>query len=104
MVTGANVGIGKAVTAELARSGATLVMVCRDQSKGEAARTEIKTATGNQSIDLMIADLSLLAAVRQLARNFKDKYPRLDVLINNAAIFKFSRTTTVDGLETTWLG
>lgn len=57
VVTGANSGMGKITALELARMGATLVMVCRDRSKGEAAKAEIEAATGSIKVNLMQADL-----------------------------------------------
>ena len=58
IVTGANSGIGKATALGLAQMGATVVMVCRNQGKGEKAQLEIKEKSGNDAIDLMLADLS----------------------------------------------
>jgi NAD(P)-dependent dehydrogenase (short-subunit alcohol dehydrogenase family) len=80
--------------------GATVVMVCRDQGRGEAALTEIKAATGNPNVDLLLADLSSQAAIRQLAKEFKTHYPQLHVLINNAGVALTKRQVTVDGMET----
>ena len=67
LVTGANSGIGKFTAIGLANLGATVVMVCRDDERGRAAREEIVSSTGNESIDLLIADLSLSRSIRQLA-------------------------------------
>jgi NAD(P)-dependent dehydrogenase (short-subunit alcohol dehydrogenase family) len=100
MVTGANTGIGKAIALGLAHLGGTVVMVCRDQGKGQVAQAEIKTASDNQAVDLIIADLSRMASVRELAAQFKSKYPKLDVLVNNAAVYKSKRLLTPDGFET----
>jgi NAD(P)-dependent dehydrogenase (short-subunit alcohol dehydrogenase family) len=102
MVTGSNSGIGKATAMALAKLGSTIVMVCRDRNRGESSRAEIRERSGNESIDLMIADLSSLQSVRQLAGDFVQKYKRLDVLINNAGLVCLTRSTTVDGLETTF--
>jgi len=102
MVTGANRGIGKAIALGLAQRGATVVMVCRDRQSGEKAQAEIRAATGNQDIDLMIADLASLESVRQLASKYQEIYTRLDVLINNAGLAKKQFTRTVDGFETTF--
>lgn len=102
LVTGANAGIGKATALGLAKLGATVVMVCRDRNKGEAAQTEIKAVSGNQSVDLLIADLSSQQSIRQFAQEFKDKYQRLDVLVNNAGGIFGERKLTVDGLEYTF--
>jgi len=99
MVTGANAGIGKATALGLARLGATVVMVCRHASRGEAAVAEVKAATGNPHVDLLLADLSSQAAVRQLAADFKARYGQLHALVNNAGIAPIKRSVTVDGVE-----
>lgn len=102
LITGANSGIGKAATVALARMGATIVMVCRNKEKGEAAQADIKQKSGSSKVELMLADLSSQAAIRQLARDFKSKYNRLDVLLNNAGGMYSPRKTSVDGLELTF--
>ena len=99
IVTGANSGIGKATTLGLAQMGATVVMVCRDQTKGEEAQYEIKTKSGNDAVHLMLADLSSQTSIRQLAENFQQHYKQLHVLINNAGVVKLTRRETVDGFE-----
>jgi retinol dehydrogenase-14 len=100
LVTGANAGLGKATALGLARLGATVVLACRDQMRGEAALADIKATSGNQAVDLLLVDLSSLASVRSAAADCTRRHPRLDVLINNAGIFTRQRTLTPDGLET----
>jgi NAD(P)-dependent dehydrogenase (short-subunit alcohol dehydrogenase family) len=100
MVTGANSGIGKETAIGLAKQGATVVMVCRDAAKGEAALKEIKERSGNSSIDLLLADLSSQQAIRNLVKDFKSKYSKFHVLINNAGLVLSKRTLSVDGIET----
>ncbi len=102
IVTGANSGIGKATALGLAQMGATIVMVCRNQVKGEEAQNEIKEKSGNDAVDLMLADLSSQASIRQLAENFQQHYQQLHVLINNAGGVNLNRRETVDGLEMTF--
>src|SRR5712691_561931 len=102
MVTGANSGIGRAASLALAKMGATVVMVARNAERGEAARSKIITKSENNSIDLLLADLSSLGSVRQLATEFQQKYSRLDVLINNAGLFNQRRHVTTDGYENTF--
>ena len=63
LVTGANSGIGKATALGLAEMGAVVVMVCRDRARGVAARDEIQTASGNDSVELLVADLASLENV-----------------------------------------
>jgi NAD(P)-dependent dehydrogenase (short-subunit alcohol dehydrogenase family) len=99
LVTGASSGIGKATATAMAKIGAIVIMVCRDETRGKTARALVVSESGNQSVDLMTADLSSLASVRGLATELNAKYPKLDVLVNDAAIFTSKRTTTPDGFE-----
>jgi NAD(P)-dependent dehydrogenase (short-subunit alcohol dehydrogenase family) len=101
LVTGANSGIGKATALELARQGATVVMVCREAGRGKAAQEEIIKVSGNRTVDLLVADLSSQEAIHKLAEDFKQRYTHLHVLINNAGMVMLRRTETVDGLEMT---
>src|SRR5712692_11960473 len=102
VVTGANSGIGKATAMGLAEMGATVILVCRSKQKGEAALSEMREKSGNNSLYLMLADMSSMQSVRQLASDFRRRYDRLHVLVNNAGLFALRRTATVDGLETTF--
>ncbi len=102
MITGASSGIGEAAALELAKMGAALVMVCRNKEKGNAAMGRIKGESGNEEVELMVADLSSMESVRALAREFQDEHPRLDVLVNNAGLFNLRRHVTLDGYETTF--
>ncbi|GHO46043.1 SDR family oxidoreductase [Ktedonospora formicarum] len=103
LVTGSSSGIGKVTARELAKMGATVVMVCRDRGKGEAARAEIMEESSNDQVDLIIADLSELSQVRRVASEFKQKYSQLHVLIHNAGGIYAERKTTSDGLEQTFV-
>jgi NAD(P)-dependent dehydrogenase (short-subunit alcohol dehydrogenase family) len=102
LVTGATSGIGKATALGLARQGATVVIVGRSQARGEAARQEIQAASGNSSVDLLLADLSSQESVRQLAATFMERYAHLRILVNNAGVFLLKRHLTGDGLEMTF--
>jgi len=99
LVTGANAGMGKATATALARQGATVVMVCRDAHKGADAQREIVQATGNPAVDLLITDLSDQHAIRRLAQEVRERYSRLDVLVNNAGAHVRRRQLSVDGIE-----
>jgi NAD(P)-dependent dehydrogenase (short-subunit alcohol dehydrogenase family) len=101
IITGANSGIGKATAIGLAHMGATVVMVCRDQVRGEEAQKEIKEQSGNENIDLMLADLSSQASVRKLAKNILQHYQHIHVLINNAGLIYLTRQETTEGFEAT---
>jgi NAD(P)-dependent dehydrogenase (short-subunit alcohol dehydrogenase family) len=102
LITGATSGIGKATAMGLANMGASVVMVGRDRGRGQAALAEIKEGSANASVDLMLADLSSQQEIHRLADDFKEAYPRLDVLINNAGVICSKRVTTADGIEMTF--
>ncbi|MCJ2670339.1 MAG: SDR family oxidoreductase [Candidatus Thermoplasmatota archaeon] len=101
-MTGANSGMGKAATIALAKMGATVVMICRNPSKGKAAKSEVKAKSGNESKDLMFADLSSQESIRQLVQGFRRKYEQLDVLVNNTGTYFKERKTNADGMGMTF--
>src|SRR5574341_10109 len=101
-ITGSTNGIGRQTALELARVGARVLLHGRDYGRGEAVLNEVRAATGNESLDLFIADLSSLMQVRQLAAEVEKKYDRLHVLINNAGVLMNERHLTEDGLEMTF--
>jgi retinol dehydrogenase-14 len=101
IVTGANSGIGKETALGLARMGARVLMVCRNAEKGQAALQEIRRESGSSQVDLLIADMSSQASIRALAKQIGEKYPRLDVLINNAGAMSPTRKVSADGIEMT---
>ena len=101
IVTGANSGIGKETALGLAQMGARVVMVCRNAEKGKAALEEIRRESGSSQVDLLIADMSSQASVRALAEQIQRKYPRLDVLVNNAGGAALAVALSADGIEMT---
>jgi retinol dehydrogenase-14 len=100
LVTGATSGIGRALAGSLATAGATVGIVARDPVRGEQTRTDIVRATGNDRVELYVADLSDLASVRGLATAVALAHPALDVLVHCAAVYTARRTVTADGFET----
>jgi NAD(P)-dependent dehydrogenase (short-subunit alcohol dehydrogenase family) len=99
LITGANSGIGLETARGLAKQGAQVVMVCRNAEKGEIARQDIISSTGNDQIDLMITDLSSLAGVRTLAEQVNNRYQQLHILIHNAGLMSKRREVSADGYE-----
>jgi NAD(P)-dependent dehydrogenase (short-subunit alcohol dehydrogenase family) len=102
MVTGANSGLGYEISSMLATMDAMVVLVCRNYHRGEEARKSIIAATGNENIELIVADLSSQESIRELAGHFKSRHQRLHVLINNAGYMSWNRRETIDGLEMTF--
>ncbi len=99
LVTGANSGIGTAICKELARRGASVVMVCRNTERGNIAKSEVELATGSKQIEMLAQDLSSLENVRHLAKDYTQNHEELHVLINNAGVVQGTRKVTSDGLE-----
>jgi len=102
LVTGATNGIGKATALALAQMGATVVIVGRNLAKSAAVVSEIKYISGNDAVEALIADLSIMAQVRHVAEQFKAKYQQLHVLVNNAGGTFFKRQVTAEGFEKTF--
>ncbi len=100
LITGASSGIGRATANELARMGATLVLVCRDRKRGEETLAEVRRSSTGGTVDLLLADLASQESIRALARDFLASGRPLHVLINNAGVVNTTRTVTVDGVET----
>jgi NAD(P)-dependent dehydrogenase (short-subunit alcohol dehydrogenase family) len=101
LVTGATSGIGAVTARKLAARGATVVVVGRSRERCEATAGRIKAETG-ATVDPIVADLSSRDEVRRLAGEFRERYPRLDVLVNNAGAMFSPRRESADGIETTW--
>jgi retinol dehydrogenase-12 len=102
LITGATDGVGKVTATALARNGYAVVLAARNEAKAATVTREIVTSTGNRDVDYLIADLSSFAQLRRLAETFIVRYPRLDVLINNAGIITPQRVLTEDGYEKTF--
>jgi hypothetical protein len=100
IVTGASAGLGRATALALARTGASLTLVCRDRSRGEKTVDEIRRETGNAAVNLMLADLSAQKSIRKLASDFLARGEPLDILVNNAGVFNLKRSVTEDNIET----
>lgn len=100
LVTGSTSGLGKATAFALAQQHATVILGCRDKQRGEAVLAEIKAASPTANVDLLLLDLSVQQSIRTAMTEFENRYDHLDVLINNAAVFKRQRTLTADGHET----
>lgn len=101
LITGGNAGIGLATAIALAKQGANVYIVSRNQEKVETAVKQISAETGNNNVGYFIANLSSQQSIRQLAEAVKAKLPVLDVLINNAGGVFPEFKKSEDGLEMT---
>ncbi|HYV95436.1 MAG TPA: SDR family oxidoreductase [Chitinophagales bacterium] len=102
LITGGNAGIGKATAVGLAKMGARVIIACRSNERGTRAVEEIKNASNNQNVDLLLIDLESQQSVRNAVADFKNRYQKLHVLINNAGVFLPKREVTEDGIEKTF--
>jgi NAD(P)-dependent dehydrogenase (short-subunit alcohol dehydrogenase family) len=102
VVTGASAGIGKAAARGLAALGARVVLAVRSREKGEAVRREITAASGNEDLELLVADLQSQASIRRASAELVERHPALHVLVNNAGVWLDRRHESPDGIETTW--
>lgn len=102
VVTGATSGIGLVTARELARMGATVIVMARSRERGESTREAIVAQTGNKAVELVLADFASLAAVRGGAEQILARHGRIDVLVNNAGIYMGERRLSADGYELTF--
>lgn len=102
MVTGATSGIGEVTARALAQQGATVIVVGRNPDKGATKVSQIKQQTGTSSVKFILADLSSQQEIHQLVEQFKSRYQRLDVLVNNAGASFRKRQDSIDGIEMTF--
>jgi NAD(P)-dependent dehydrogenase (short-subunit alcohol dehydrogenase family) len=102
MITGATAGIGQAAAFALAEMGADLTIVCRNANKGEATLAALRRKHPDVDASILVGDLGVQADVRRVADEFLATQKPLHVLFNNAGVVQLGRSTTVDGLETTF--
>ena len=101
LITGGSSGVGRAAALGLSPLGARIVLLSRDPERGEHARRDLIEATGNERIECIQADLAEWSSLRRVAGQFKQRYERLDVLLNCAGVLYPKRTISVEGLEMT---
>jgi len=102
LITGASSGIGRATATGLAKLGATVVMVSRGGGEGPKVAEEIRSTTGNSSVEFMPCDLASLQSLRDFTIAFRSRHTLLNVLVNNAGGVYRPRRESVDGFEMTF--
>jgi len=102
VLTGGTNGIGLAAAIELARRGADLTLVARNQARAADAVRRISAVSAGRVPDVMLAELASQSSIRQLARELLARYPRIQVLVNNAGAIYARRQISADGIELTW--
>jgi NAD(P)-dependent dehydrogenase (short-subunit alcohol dehydrogenase family) len=104
IITGPTSGVGKEIALQLAELGAEVILACRDIQRGNEVASEITRRTGSKDVVVMEVDTSSQQSIREFARQFRSKYDRLDVLINNAGGNRgtLPKINSVDGIELTF--
>lgn len=105
IITGANSGIGKQAALQIASSGAHVIIACRSKERGLAALDDINAAIHGGSAELKLIDMASQASIRHFADDINRSFPKVDVLIHNAADFNIARKVpeySPDGIETVW--
>jgi NAD(P)-dependent dehydrogenase (short-subunit alcohol dehydrogenase family) len=102
IVTGANSGIGRQLAQNLAALGAEVILACRSLERGERAMAEMRAQDPGARLVLMQLDQSSQRSVAKFSSDFCQRFPRLDVLVNNAGIYPPKRELSADGIENTW--
>ena len=98
IVTGANSGMGMATAGALADEGAKVIMLCRNEKRGNDALALLSNGT-NRDLELMLCDLGDISSIKEFSKQIHDKYKRIDILVNNAGFISLDRQETNNGFE-----
>ena len=98
-ITGGSGGIGMATARSLAEMGATVILAGRDETRGQEVARQLQKAIGSGEVYALPLDLASFASILHFAEAFQSRFPRLDVLINNAAVLTSWFQTTPEGFE-----
>ena len=99
IVTGATSGIGEETALALAKTGAKVVIIGRNEAKCQATLDRINSESGGADVDYLLADFSSIKSTKNVAHTYLEKYDRLDLLVNNAGALFGKRKLSEDGLE-----
>ncbi|MET8406348.1 SDR family NAD(P)-dependent oxidoreductase [Streptomyces sp900116325] len=97
VITGTTSGLGRIAALELARRGYRIAAVARSRPKAERLLSELRAASADVQADIFYADLGLVSQARRVGEEIAARYPRVDVLVNNAGLHAFSQRTTTEG-------
>lgn len=99
VITGGNAGIGLETAVGLAKKGAHVVITTRSEEKAKTAVAEIRKRSGNEHVEYALMDLSSQQSVRKAAEEIKARFPKIDVLVNNAGCYFSDKKLSAEGIE-----
>ncbi|MEO1288944.1 MAG: SDR family NAD(P)-dependent oxidoreductase [Chloroflexota bacterium] len=102
LITGGTSGIGRETAIGLAKLDAHIIVTGRNQARGEAGVSDIRARSNNDKVDLLLGDFTKFDDIRALAKQVRETYRQLDVLVNNVGWLAQEKWTTVDGFESTF--
>lgn len=102
LITGSTDGIGKQTALELVKKEANVIIHGRNEERAKEVVKELKDHTGNPDLDYVVADLSSFEEIRKISEQLNNRYDKLDVLINNAGVYKNEKVQSKDGFELTF--
>jgi NAD(P)-dependent dehydrogenase (short-subunit alcohol dehydrogenase family) len=102
LVTGSTDGIGRQTAVDLARMGAHVIVHGRNPERASEALDFVRSTTGSKEVSAAYGDLGSMDEIRQMAEDLKRKVDRIDVLVNNAGVYKNERILSNDGIELTF--
>lgn len=102
LITGSTDGIGKQTALDLAEMGAFVIVHGRNEDKAMQTTEEVKQKTGNNNIEYVVGDLASLQQIGKMSEDIHQRFDKIDVLINNAGVFKTERELNADGFEKTF--
>ncbi len=101
VITGADGGMGREITREVAIAGYSIIMICYTTEKGERVKNQLVESTGNSNIEVLQADFSSMQSVSDVANKILEKHIPIALLMNNAGTLETHLSVTKDGVERT---
>ena len=101
VITGSNSGIGKVTALQMAKQGYEVVMLVRNSEKSARAFEDIIRESRSLSVRMEYVDLSSVKSIMEVVEKIKSKYIQIDVLINNAGVYKRTYHVNEEGIEMT---
>ncbi|MEN8117463.1 MAG: SDR family oxidoreductase [Bacteroidota bacterium] len=103
LITGSTDGVGKATAEQLANAGHEVIIHSRSNKKGDLVEHEIRQKTGNDKVTFVTADFTRLSEVSEMVSELRKRVPKIDVLINNAGVYRTQKNILPNGLEETFM-